>query len=820
MKPHAGAVFLSILSFAACSAPRGTPEVHTRASALRAIDVVRASGLAVSPSGGSLRVRRASSSDAPVRLEAGDAWVEIAASSTSSVAPVDANGARVFVDAIEGTDIVHLAPPEAHAGRFEELRVVRVKSDSIEARWQLRYGGAIARARVRAGTIELLDGSGVVRLATAPLVAVDAAGVVRALEVEIADEKQGALVVSARLDAHDLAFPVVIDPAWSAVAPSTSPRRYHTLTTLTDGTILAVGGRRRGFGDLAERYTPATNTWAKTSAPPYLHYRSHSAVALPDGRALVAFGYAEDTTLLPNAEIYDSKTDTWTDVSDVAHAAPRADQTATKLADGRILFTGGYISDGSGGIKPSSISSIFDPSKSGDSAWVHSAKLMTGGSVGMLVEPRAEHTAVLLKDGNVMLFGGRTTTTTETGGAELFSPSGFASTAITPKGTPRAGHSASMLPSGKILFAGGYGASGGIGTSQIYDGTAFVDGPVMGAPRTSFASFTLPSGVTLFAGGQSAAAYLSTAEAYDPTENAFHPLPDLGWNGDGMALAAIDGSRVLVSGGGVSGGGGFYSAHTEADVLTLSSAATACTSNLDCASGHCVDKICCDSACTGNCEACDVAGKVGTCSAVSGAPHGAKPACMAGGADVCLTRTCNGVVRDTCSFVGNDTTCAAGKCEGATSAVSTSTCDGKGGCTTPVSVSCGDFQCRSGSCLTTCTSNDDCKSGSFCTGGVCRSASKCSDDRSSSIGEGGSHACAPNLCDPATGQCIDKCRVSDDCPQGSACDVTSGQCTANSAPSDSGGCSVPSSSPLGSQGVFAASVVALAAFFSTRRRRN
>ncbi|MBX7173068.1 MAG: PqqD family protein [Pyrinomonadaceae bacterium] len=62
----------------------------------------------------------------------------------------------------------------------------------------------------------------------------------------------------------------------------------------------------------------------------------------------------------------------------------------------------------------------------------------------------------------------------------------------------------------------------------------------------------------------------------------------------------------------------------------------ACSSTPQCQSGlFCVDGVCCNSSCTGLCQSCNLAGRVGTCSFV---PNGQDPDGECGGAAI----TCNG----------------------------------------------------------------------------------------------------------------------------------------------------------------------------------
>ncbi len=81
-----------------------------------------------------------------------------------------------------------------------------------------------------------------------------------------------------------------------------------------------------------------------------------------------------------------------------------------------------------------------------------------------------------------------------------------------------------------------------------------------------------------------------------------------------------------------------------------------CAANAECLSGNCIDGVCCNLGCGGVCQACDLAGSVGTCTNVS---SGQDPA------DECANAACNGLGAcqkapgDTCN---NGSQCASGFC--------------------------------------------------------------------------------------------------------------------------------------------------------------
>ncbi len=261
--------------------------------------------------------------------------------------------------------------------------------------------------------------------------------------------------------------------------------------------------------------------------------------------------------------------------------------------------------------------------------------------------------------------------------------------------------------------------------------------------------------------------------------------------------------------------------YTCKDNACVPKAGTACTAPTDCTSGFCVDGVCCNSACTGQCQACDVPGAAGTCTAIVGDPHGTRTKCSDGGADVCKALTCDGVDGTKCAAFshGVETACTKASCVAGV-LTEEAVCDNKGSCGVAKTRPCAPFVCDgTAKCKTSCATSADCAPGTLCTSGNCAAVTaKCKDDGTASIATDGSkeEPCNGYRCDPTSGRCRDKCTSASDCQPGFACDAD-GRCSPSSAPvAEEGGCAFASSGhPTAGLGA----LLALAAL-STRRRRS
>jgi uncharacterized protein (TIGR03382 family) len=152
-----------------------------------------------------------------------------------------------------------------------------------------------------------------------------------------------------------------------------------------------------------------------------------------------------------------------------------------------------------------------------------------------------------------------------------------------------------------------------------------------------------------------------------------------------------------------------------------------CGAASQCASGFCVDGVCCNAACNGQCEACDAAGQAGQCVAVSGAPRGTRPTCDSDG--TACGGSCDGRHGAACSYPGEEVQCRQGRCSSSI-ATSAGLCDGHGHCPLPVTNTCERYVCGATACKTSCQGDEDCGPGLRCSDeGACRTGEEIQEDR-------------------------------------------------------------------------------------------
>ncbi|MDB4980834.1 MAG: uncharacterized protein JWM82_1586 [Myxococcales bacterium] len=224
---------------------------------------------------------------------------------------------------------------------------------------------------------------------------------------------------------------------------------------------------------------------------------------------------------------------------------------------------------------------------------------------------------------------------------------------------------------------------------------------------------------------------------------------------------------------------------------------TTCVGDTECGSNLCVDGVCCESSCTGDCRSCAIAGSLGSCVAV---PDGMDPRKKCQGNNAVCSGTCNG--QGACRFPAQGAVCEPPGCSPSTGFITNGgTCDGAGHCSAVPSRECNGFRCYTdpqgmAQCGKDCAHDPECALDYYCSavagdGGV--GDGGVGDGGTADAGAGAScpkvfdlgHACDRNT-QCGSGTCSDGVCCDNDCNKCGSCNLpgTVGHCVPVAAGTD------------------------------------
>jgi hypothetical protein len=340
----------------------------------------------------------------------------------------------------------------------------------------------------------------------------------------------------------------VVSVGFVPIADMATARSGHTATLLLDGRVLIAGGTVDSAHS-AELFDPASDSFTPISGAMLQVRSGHCASMLSDGRVLIAGGGDLNGNLFKTAELFDPAAQSFSTTGNLSQG--RKGATATPLPNGKVLIAGGQDSGGA----VLSSAELYDPSTG------------TFTLTGNMHFPHSQHTATLLPSGKVLLVGNINVT----GSAELFDPASGLFSATGSMVQARAHHTATLLPNGEVLVLGGTQIAAPVGggaasapvsldSAEIYDsskGSFHTAGKLLIA-RDSHSATLLPNGSVLVAGGYSHSFdgdaqpewnSMFVAELFDPASSVSTTAASLAGARADHAATMLNNGEVLITGG-------------------------------------------------------------------------------------------------------------------------------------------------------------------------------------------------------------------------------------------------------------------------------
>lgn len=352
-------------------------------------------------------------------------------------------GLVVYPGAHGARDLLYKATPT----HLDEYVVEPTPVPAHERSFRVVLGPEVSALRRTATGLEVIDRRGVSRLRLERPFARDAAGVRRDGTLELRGD-----VLTLHVDLRGLAFPVLVDPDWTTTGRMFKERFAIGAHRLADGVVVAAGGCHlsscpRGLGvpscsmvlELVERFLPDLGVWRQT-APMATTRFAYASEVLPSGHVLVAGGCTSSGcgTVTNLAEIFDPVAEQWRAAAPLSTA--RAFAGTAVLPGGDLLVVGGCDQAG--------CTSSVEIYEAAANRWRAARPLGTA---------RGRATVTVLQDGRVLVAGGcdSIACTSVHDSLELYDPAADSWTPVARMSTPRAGHDATRLYDGDVLFTGG-----------------------------------------------------------------------------------------------------------------------------------------------------------------------------------------------------------------------------------------------------------------------------------------------------------------------------------------------------------------------------